>query len=170
MLGRQTTSRTALSALTVAILASVAWAAPATTAAPSAAVGAAAAYRSAPDRYENRVVYWTNVKRRRHGLPALRKRDCPDHFAESWVRHLARTGSFYHQDVTRMFSCPRVNVAGENLARGNVTPRQVVNAWMRSSEHRANILKRRYTHIGVGSVYSLVDGGRLYTSQTFTGR
>lgn len=169
MPGWQTPTRAALSALTAAVLACTAWAVPAITGGPSATVAAAAAYRSAPDRYENRVVYWTNVKRRRHGLPALRKRACPDHYAESWVRHLARTGSFYHQDVTRMFSCHRVRVAGENLARGNVTPRQVVNAWMRSPEHRANILKRRYTHIGVGSVYSMVDGGRLYTSQTFTG-
>ena len=31
--------------------------------------------------------------------------------------------------------------SGENIAYGQSTPQQVVNAWMNSSGHRANILK-----------------------------
>lgn len=42
--------------------------------------------------------------------------------------------------------------AGENIARGYSTPQAVVNGWMNSSGHRANILNAGYTHIGVGYV------------------
>ena len=42
--------------------------------------------------------------------------------------------------------------AGENIARGYATPQAVVNGWMNSSGHRANILNAGYTQIGVGYV------------------
>lgn len=44
--------------------------------------------------------------------------------------------------------------AGENIARGYATPQAVVNGWMNSSGHRANILGASYTRIGVGYVSS----------------
>ena len=40
--------------------------------------------------------------------------------------------------------------AGENIAYGYGTPAAVVNGWMNSSGHRANILNASYTQIGVG--------------------
>lgn len=44
--------------------------------------------------------------------------------------------------------------AGENIAKGYATPQAVVNGWMNSSGHRANILNASYTKIGVGYVAS----------------
>ena len=44
--------------------------------------------------------------------------------------------------------------AGENIAKGQNTPKAVVTAWMNSSGHRANILNSSYTKIGVGYVSS----------------
>ena len=44
--------------------------------------------------------------------------------------------------------------AGENIAKGYASPEAVVNAWMNSPGHRANILNSTYTHIGVGYVPS----------------
>lgn len=52
--------------------------------------------------------------------------------------------------------------AGENIARGQRSPQAVVNAWMNSSGHRANILNSSFTHIGVGYV---ADGN--YWTQMF---
>ena len=49
--------------------------------------------------------------------------------------------------------------AGENIAKGYATPQAVVNGWMNSSGHRANILNAKYTHIGVG----FVSGGNYWT-------
>lgn len=49
--------------------------------------------------------------------------------------------------------------AGENIAKGQSTPQAVVNAWMNSSGHRANILNPSYTRIGVG----YVESGKYWT-------
>lgn len=54
--------------------------------------------------------------------------------------------------------------AGENIAYGQRTPQTVVNAWMNSSGHRANILNAGYTQIGVGYV---AEGN--YWTQMFIG-
>lgn len=40
--------------------------------------------------------------------------------------------------------------AGENIAAGQKTPQEVMNAWMNSEGHRKNILSSQYTVIGVG--------------------
>lgn len=42
--------------------------------------------------------------------------------------------------------------AAENIAKGQKTPQAVVDAWMGSSGHRANILNSSYNKIGVGYV------------------
>lgn len=55
--------------------------------------------------------------------------------------------------------------AGENIAQGQKTPQTVVNAWMNSSGHRANILNASFTQIGVGYV---ADGN--YWTQMFIGK
>ena len=49
--------------------------------------------------------------------------------------------------------------AGENIAKGQSTPEAVVNAWMNSSGHRANILNTSYNKIGVG----YVSDGKYWT-------
>lgn len=40
--------------------------------------------------------------------------------------------------------------AGENIAGGQKTPQEVMSAWLNSSGHRANILNKNYTQLGVG--------------------
>ena len=55
--------------------------------------------------------------------------------------------------------------AGENIAKGYATPEAVVEGWMNSSGHRANILNSSFTHIGVGYVAE----GRYWT-QMFIGK
>lgn len=54
--------------------------------------------------------------------------------------------------------------AGENVAYGQDTPAEVMNAWMNSDGHRANILNEGYTEIGVGVYYK---NGTYYWSQLF---
>ena len=54
---------------------------------------------------------------------------------------------------------------GENIAYGQTTSEDVMNAWMNSAGHRANILGEKYTHIGIG-VYE--SGGVIYWSQFFS--
>ena len=54
--------------------------------------------------------------------------------------------------------------AGENIAKGYTTPQAVVDGWMNSPGHRANILNASFTEIGVGYV---ADGH--YWTQMFIG-
>jgi uncharacterized protein YkwD len=54
--------------------------------------------------------------------------------------------------------------AAENIAYGQRNPEIVMNAWMNSSGHRANILSKNVEYIGVGVVYS---NGIYYWTQLF---
>ena len=56
------------------------------------------------------------------------------------------------------------NAMGENIAMGQRTPEEVVNGWMNSEGHRANILNNTFTQIGVG----YVENGHYWT-QMFVG-
>lgn len=56
--------------------------------------------------------------------------------------------------------------SGENIAYGQPSPQAVMNAWMNSQGHRANILNSRYTSIGVG--YYEDSRGVPYWTQLFT--
>jgi uncharacterized protein YkwD len=53
------------------------------------------------------------------------------------------------------------NICGENIARGFNSSKSVVDAWMNSSGHRANILNPNYTHMGVGK--NGTGWGQLFT-------
>ena len=57
-------------------------------------------------------------------------------------------------------------VAGEKIAGGQKTPEAVMNAWMNSEGHRANILNAQFTKIGVG--YLKNASGTNYWTQLFT--
>ncbi|MGW0465266.1 sigma-70 family RNA polymerase sigma factor [Streptomyces sp. NPDC003027] len=55
---------------------------------------------------------------------------------------------------------------GENIAKGQRTPAQVMEDWMNSPGHRANILNCSFEEIGIG----LHDGGGPYWTQVFGAR
>ena len=55
--------------------------------------------------------------------------------------------------------------AGENIAMGQRSPEEVVQAWMNSQGHRENIMNANFTHIGVGHVTT----GNYWT-QMFIGK
>lgn len=56
--------------------------------------------------------------------------------------------------------------SGENIAWGQKSPEEVVNAWMNSAGHRANILSKSFTKLGVG--YQQNARGVNYFTQLFT--
>ncbi|MCP4357833.1 MAG: CAP domain-containing protein [Chloroflexi bacterium] len=60
---------------------------------------------------------------------------------------------------------------GENIAAGYSSPASVMNGWMNSPGHRANILNCSYTEIGIGYTYLANDAGsvnyRHYWTQDF---
>lgn len=109
--------------------------------------------------FEAEVVRLVNDIRRQNGLRPL---------TENW--ELSRVARYKSQDMldnryfahnSPTYGTPfqmmksfglSFRTAGENIAKGYSTPQAVVNGWMNSSGHRANILNASYTQIGVGHV------------------
>lgn len=107
--------------------------------------------------YESEVVRLVNGYRAQYGLKPLTmnwelsrvaRYKSEDMYANRYFSHTSPTyGSPF--DMMRAFGLS-YRSAGENIAYGQRTPAAVVNAWMNSSGHRANILSSSYTQIGVG--------------------
>ena len=93
-----------------------------------------------------------NEQRARFGLPPLHNANRLDNTAQSWVNTLVATDAFTHGDfVARLLAAGvHYRFAGENLASGQLAPREVVAAWMASSDHCRNILTPVYTRVGAG--------------------
>ena len=122
--------------------------------------------------YENEVIRLVNEIRVKNGLNELEA---------DW--ELSRVARYKSQDMkdnnyfshtSPVYGSPFEMIkhfglsyksAGENIAKGQTSPQAVVNAWMNSSGHRANILNKSYTKIGVGYVKS----GNYWT-QMFIGK
>lgn len=121
--------------------------------------------------FEQQVVVLVNEQRAANGLAPLtlngklsdvaraKSQDMHDN------RYFSHTSPTYGSpfDMIRSFGIS-YRTAGENIAMGYATPKAVVDAWMNSPGHRANILNASYTQIGVGYV---ADGN--YWTQHFIG-
>lgn len=111
--------------------------------------------------YEAEVVRLVNEIRVENGLKPLTQDWQLSRVARYKSQDMKDLGYFSHTSPT--YGSPftmmknfgiSYRTAGENIAKGHSTPQAVVNAWMNSSGHRANILNSSYTHIGVGYVAS----------------
>ena len=124
---------------------------------------------TAATAYEAEVVRLVNVEREKRGLSPLRENwelsrvaryKSDDMRSRKYFSHTSPTyGTPF--DMIKSFGIT-YRTAGENIARGYSTPAAVVNGWMNSQGHRANILNASYTEIGVGYV---ADGS--YWTQMF---
>ncbi|WP_058307500.1 CAP domain-containing protein [Gracilibacillus massiliensis] len=110
-------------------------------------------------RIEHQVIQYTNAEREKLGLAPLKPDWQLSRVARYKSQDMKNNNYFSHQSPTygSPFNMMRdfgINYrsAAENIAKGQETPYAVVQAWMNSSGHRANILNRNYTHIGVGYV------------------
>lgn len=59
----------------------------------------------------------------------------------------------------------KYTAAAENIALGQKTPQEVMNAWMNSPGHRSNILGASFDQIGVG--VARAKNGTYYWTQMF---
>ena len=106
---------------------------------------------------ENHVLNIVNEERTNAGLKPLQMDWELQRVARIKACDMATTGYFSHQspDYGSPFEMMKqygisYRTAGENIAQGQRTPQEVMNAWMNSQGHRANILKSDFTHFGVG--------------------
>ncbi len=107
--------------------------------------------------YESEVIRLVNEIRVQNGLKALTANWELSRVARYKSEDMVKNKYFSHTSPTygtpfqmmRSFGLS-YRTAGENIAYGQRTPAAVVDAWMNSSGHRANILNASYTQIGVG--------------------
>ncbi len=121
--------------------------------------------------YEQEVIDLVNTIRVQNGLKKLTANWELSRVARYKSQDMKNKGYFSHTSPT--YGSPFTMIknfgisyrtAGENIAKGYRTPSEVVNGWMNSSGHRANILNASFTQIGVGYV---ADGN--YWTQMFIG-
>ncbi len=126
---------------------------------------AVAASSTTAARYEARIVTLVNRARTGHGLRALRPSPCADGYSERWSTHMASVSRMSHQSQRPILNACHARQVGENVAYGNVSADTMMSMWMHSPGHRANILKRSFTHIGVAAVQT--SSGRWWGTQNF---
>ena len=128
-----------------------------------------------PQELAAEVVRLVNVERAKEGLPALGTFDSLTKSAEIRAPETAKLFSHDRPDGSSCFTALDATGAskgaytsGENIAAGSSTAADVVEQWMNSPGHRANILNKDFTHIGVG--YSKSNSGYgHYWVQMFVG-
>jgi uncharacterized protein YkwD len=156
-------------------------------AAPAAAAQACADANVTPTasnlaRIRSATLCLINEERRRYGRPALRQ---DGHLAAAARYHttdMVRRHYFAHTSprgdtvVRRIrksgYGIPTQRITvGENLAWGpssRNTPAEIMSAWMRSPEHRSNILYPRFRQIGIAITLAVPLGGNQHSGATFT--
>ena len=124
--------------------------------------------------YQQQVLELVNKERSKNGLSPLTldyslsnvaTKKSQDMINKNYFDHTSPTyGSPF--DMMKQFGIS-YRSAGENIAKGQRTPQEVMNAWMNSAGHRANILNSSFTKLGVGIAKD--SNGTLYWTQMFIG-
>lgn len=129
---------------------------------------------AAPSEVTVAVVELTNVERTRSGLRALEANALLMRAAQLHAEQMAQAGRIDHVLPNAPHPRPedrltavayRWQAFAENVAFGQRTAAEVVNGWMQSSGHRANIMNATYTEMGAG--YARDPNGRSYWVQVF---
>ncbi|MCF3943639.1 CAP domain-containing protein [Oceanobacillus alkalisoli] len=131
-----------------------------------------AGQQSELSEFEAEVVELTNAERAKQGLAPLQIDTELSKVARDKSKDMATNGYFDHNspvhgspfDMMKSYGI-NYSTAGENIAKGQRSPEEVVNGWMNSPGHRANIMNGNFTHIGVG----FVEQGNHWT-QMFIGK
>lgn len=126
----------------------------------------------------DRVLELTNAQRLQAGLQPLTLNTKLNNSAQQHSQDMALHDFFDHKGSNGSSMGDRAKASGyqftkfgENIAAGYATPEQVVQGWMDSPGHRANILNATYREIGIGYYYLANDTGKVnqnfYWTQDF---
>ncbi|MFJ8000573.1 CAP domain-containing protein [Streptomyces sp. NPDC096310] len=123
--------------------------------------------QAAPSSTASAVLSLVNQERAKVGCAALKADASLNALAQGFSDDMAARGFFDHTDPDGDTPWDRAdqagvkNLGGENIARGQATAEAVMDSWMNSEGHRANILNCDYTRLGVGVNTS--SGGPWWT-------
>ena len=126
------------------------------------------------DKAAEEIVRLVNIEREKAGLPSVKL-----------SRELYRPAMIRAREIVKSFSHTRPNgqpfntvfiaygityrTVGENLAAGQTSCEMVMQQWMDSPSHRANILNKNFKYLGVAYLYSGKGKYKHYWVQEFKG-
>lgn len=129
---------------------------------------------------EEDILKYTNIERQKAGLQPLTINSTAFKFARSKSEEMIRLNYFDHKSPVNRYIYDiaaknnwKYSYLGENIYTMNsstnrvidqVDGQSIVNSWMNSPGHRANILSKDFTQIGIGVAYL---NGKLMATQTF---
>jgi uncharacterized protein YkwD len=134
--------------------------------------------QSSGNPFIDRVVELTNSYRAQNGLAPLQLNLKLSSAAQAHSEDMALRDYFSHTGSNGSSSSDRVlnagynySYVGENIAAGYTTPEEVVQGWINSPGHRANILNANFKEIGIGYYHLEHDTGSInynyYWTQEF---
>lgn len=131
-----------------------------------------------PKILPDEVFELTNEERVKNGLKALKRNSKLDETAlerakviieyNEWAHEATKSGTPYTEAIKKA-NYWNINY-GENLANGQYTSAEVVNGWMNSEAHKANILDTKFQEIGIATYSGQLNGfNTVVTVQIFGG-
>ena len=130
---------------------------------PTGGQGSAGQASSAPaasniQEFQREVFRLVNQEREKQGLPALTLNETLCSAAQKRAEEIKVKFDHTRPDGTSCFTVLEefgmgaFSACGENIAMGQTSPAQVMESWMNSPGHRANILSPDFAAIGVGFI------------------
>jgi uncharacterized protein YkwD len=128
----------------------------------------------APSSVEQEVLELVNLEREIENLNPLIWDDALGTAARSHSTDMAQLNYFSHTSLDGRTFNQRItaasypyNTCGENIAAGYSSPQAVMNGWMNSPGHRANILNSAFCDLGVGYAFGSASTYGHYWTQDF---
>lgn len=127
---------------------------------------------SSDEALERKILELTNAERKKYGLGELVWNEELAALARAHSSDMAERGFFGHNNPDGKTPFDRMKdakinyiAAAENIAAGQASPENAMEAWMNSDGHRANILNPKLKELGVG----IARGGEygIYWTQNF---
>lgn len=141
---------------------------------PSYETATYAGYQNANASYDAQAVQvlnLVNAERAKAGAAPLRLAQDLQNAAAVRAEEITRSFSHTRPDGRSCFTLVRdqKHTMGENIAAGSATPEAVVDQWMQSPGHRANMLNKSFKELGVGHMYKQGSKYGHYWIQMFRG-
>lgn len=121
------------------------------------------------DEYADEILRLVNKERKKYNRSALTlDSDLCDYAnmrAEQIVDDFSHDG--FDEDILELQDMAGSYDLGENIAKGQTSPANVMAAWNKSSGHHKNIISKDFARLGVGVHY---ENGKYYWVQIFAGK
>lgn len=117
------------------------------------------------------VLEYTNKYRKKNGRSPLTLSDDLCEYADIRAEELVEYYSHTRPDGSESFTVYdshkyKYDYKGENIAEGQLTPKEVTTDWYNSKGHRTNMLNKHFDEIGIGCYYA---NGMYHWVQLFAG-